>query len=194
MIATEILLRNTLMLKNKIQNCQLCPLHLSMPETCRPVPGEGPLNAKCMMIGELLGEDEALLERPFMGLAGQFLDKVLKDVDIPREACYITSAVKCYSKLTKPSMKEKRICGEWLKREIELVKPRLIFTFGLWPAKYILHPAQIVRIRDIIGCKFNAYNCRVVPCQSLHYILSRSQNEVDRLEEILKESYDAICR
>lgn len=187
------------MLIDKIRNCTNCQLHLSVPTMCHPVPGDGPPNAKCMIVIDTLSEEDAIIERPLMDISGQFLDKILKKLDIERQSCYITSAVKCRGEA---GTKEKKECGKWLTDEISEIKPRLIFTFGLWPVRYICGLKSTIKLNDIVGKQIKFQDCRVVgnvlttvvPCQSLKWILGRSKRDVQRLEEIIGENYNAICR
>jgi len=119
------------------------------------VRGEGPKNAKLMLIGEAPGRQEVEQKRPFVGRAGRFLNKTLSEVKIARTACYITNVVKFRStqivsgKTTDraPTPDEISACLPILKREIARVKPRVVVLLGrtagfaLLGAKKIEHGA-----------------------------------------------------
>ena len=60
-------------------------MHQNMPDGCQPVPGIGPVNAKLFLVGEALGEQESILEKPFVGRAGQLLTVMLENAGIDRD-------------------------------------------------------------------------------------------------------------
>ncbi len=97
----------------------------------RLVPGEGPLNAKVMLIGQAPGrfEDEAL--RPFIGRAGKVLSAVLSKARLKRDKVYITSVVQFFPPENRmPTDREVELCLPFLKRQIEAIKPSFIITLG----------------------------------------------------------------
>jgi DNA polymerase len=99
-----------------------------------------------MMIGEQPGDSEDKEGRPFVGPAGQLLDKCLEEAGIDRSNVYITNTVKHFKweprgKLRihkKPSMKEIHACRPWLEAELQTVKPRLIVCLGAVAAQSLL--------------------------------------------------------
>ncbi|MDR1263582.1 MAG: uracil-DNA glycosylase [Oscillospiraceae bacterium] len=101
--------------------------------------GEGARDASWMLVGEAPGEKEALAGRPFVGKAGVQLDGFLQTLMLDRDTLYITNAVKFRPTRVSaagrtvnraPTQEEIELWQPWLKREIELVKPRLIVTLG----------------------------------------------------------------
>ncbi|MGA3112601.1 MAG: uracil-DNA glycosylase [Candidatus Bathyarchaeia archaeon] len=89
------------------------------------VPGEGPLNAKVMLIGQNPGAHEDEVGRPFVGLSGKFLNKVLAENGLKREDLFITSIVKHVSpKNRKPYPDEVAACLPYLTTQIKAIKPR----------------------------------------------------------------------
>ena len=101
--------------------------------------GEGDERAPFMLVGEAPGEKEALEGKPFAGMAGRKLDELLQSVDLPRNALYITNAIKFRpTKLSKmgrtinraPTHEEIALCRPWLMKEITLINPKLIITLG----------------------------------------------------------------
>jgi probable DNA metabolism protein len=115
--------------------CTRCPLHAQATQT---VFGEGPERAPIMIVGEQPGDSEDLAGRPFVGPAGQVLDRVLREAGIDRQAVYVTNAVKHFKFEPrgkrrihqKPNAGEIQTCRWWLTREIDLVQPRLIIAMG----------------------------------------------------------------
>ena len=101
--------------------------------------GEGRVGAPVMMIGEAPGEQESLQGRPFVGKAGKNLDGFLQTLQLAREEIYISNVVKVRpSKISAagrvvnrpPSREEKALFTPWLKREIAIVRPRVLVTLG----------------------------------------------------------------
>lgn len=180
---------------------------MSMPETCKPVPGEGPLTAKLMIVGEALGYDESVLERPFMGQAGQFLDKVLERAGISRQTCYITNAVRC--RPTKnggrsnrpPSKSEIEACLDWLIREVNLVQPEIIVTLGMIPTRSFLwqQMKSTTRLGEMVGrvyefgisTNFESPK-QVVPCYHPSYIMQHAKSDVENMVNIFRKVKDAL--
>jgi uracil-DNA glycosylase len=95
------------------------------------VPGEGPLNAKVMFVGQNPGADEDESGRPFVGRAGKYLTKTLFEFGIKRQDIYITNIVKHVSpKNRKPYDDEIQACLPYLVAQIEMIKPKLIVLLG----------------------------------------------------------------
>lgn len=112
-----------------IQRCRKCRLHESRTHA---VPGEGPADAGCIFIGEAPGANEDRQGRPFVGMAGDYLDEVLAEVGIERESLYITSVIKCRPPGNRnPRADELRTCiPAWLHDQIEVIDPKIIVVLG----------------------------------------------------------------
>ena len=104
----------------------------------RAVLGEGQVGAAIAFVGEQPGDQEDLQGRPFVGPAGQLLDRTLADVGIDRSKAYVTNAVKHfkYVQRGKRRLHQRPTAGEvthyrwWLKKELDLVGPRLVVALG----------------------------------------------------------------
>jgi DNA polymerase len=98
--------------------------------------GEGPKNAKIMLIGEAPGAEEEKQGKPFVGRAGQFLNKELKKFGFDRKEIYITNVVKerCIGPPTKKQIKKYL---PMLKRELKQIKPKIIVLLGKTAAKTV---------------------------------------------------------
>ncbi|MGD6852064.1 MAG: uracil-DNA glycosylase [Candidatus Bathyarchaeia archaeon] len=95
------------------------------------VPGEGPLNAKVMFVGQNPGAEEDEVGRPFVGRAGKYLTKTLAEFGINREDVYITNIVKHTSpKNRKPYPDEVKACLPYLTEQISIIKPKIIVLLG----------------------------------------------------------------
>jgi DNA polymerase len=128
------------------------------------VPGEGPLNAKVMLIGQNPGADEDETGRPFVGRAGKFLSKTLAEFGIEREKVFITNIVKHVSpKNRKPYPDEVAACLPYVNIQINVIKPKIIVLIGasaketprVEGIKYIqiIHPSAAMRFTNM-GEKF----------------------------------------
>lgn len=114
-------------IRNK--DCTLCPLHKDAKTVC--LLGDGPVPSKVMIIGEAPGAREDDIERPFSGAAGQYLDRILAEVNLPRASVYITNAVRCRPPENRtPTRSELKSCHTYLQREIEVVNPTHLLLLG----------------------------------------------------------------
>lgn len=97
----------------------------------RAVPGEGPVNAQILFVGEAPGYNEDIQARPFVGRAGMFLNELLKSVQLERGEVFITNIVKCRPPNNRdPESTEIAACKKYLDKQIELLKPKIIVTLG----------------------------------------------------------------
>nr|WP_322795408.1 uracil-DNA glycosylase family protein [Tepidiforma sp.] len=111
-----------------IRACQLCALAETRTHA---VPGEGPLDAEVMCIGEAPGLNEDRQGRPFVGAAGQFLTELLAAAGLRRDEVYICNVLKCRPPNNRdPLPGEIAACAEYLDLQIDLVDPRVIVTLG----------------------------------------------------------------
>jgi uracil-DNA glycosylase len=112
----------------QIYNCRKCRLWQGAKHG---VPGEGPLNAKIMMVGQNPGAEEDACGRPFVGRAGKYLTKTLVEYGIKREDVFITNIVKHTSPNNrKPYPDEVAACLPYLMTQIRVIKPKIIVLLG----------------------------------------------------------------
>lgn len=123
---------------NACQGCQACGLATTRQHV---VFGEGPMPCPLMVIGEAPGEQEDETGVPFVGKAGQLLDKIFESVGINRaQDCYITNVVKCRPpKNRNPQPDEVAACRGFLIRQIQLVQPRVLVLLGSVAFKSVLN-------------------------------------------------------
>ncbi len=124
----------------RIGSCEACRLSA---ERNQAVPGEGPAggsHAPVMVVGEGPGADEDASGRPFVGKAGQLLDKMLAAISLSRtEHCFIANIVKCRPPQNRePAPDEAAACRPYLEAQIAFVKPRLILALGRTAAQNLL--------------------------------------------------------
>lgn len=124
-------------LQREVSQCSRCPLAQCRTNT---VFGEGNLNADIMFIGEGPGETEDKTGRPFVGDAGQLLTKIIENgMKIPRNSVYIANIVKCRPPRNRdPFPDEAASCIGYLKKQIEIVNPKVLVLLGRVATRYIL--------------------------------------------------------
>lgn len=113
----------------EVARCRACGL---CERRTRTVPGEGVPRPRLMVIGEGPGHGEDRTGRPFVGPAGQYLDRWLAAINLSRtESCFITNAVKCRPPNNRdPLPDEANACRPFLQRQIRLLRPRALLTVG----------------------------------------------------------------
>jgi DNA polymerase len=121
----------------KVQKCTRCPLY----ETAtKGVPGEGNPKAKLVCVGEAPGAKEDETGRPFVGQAGQLLNKILAAIDLNREDVFICNVLKHRPPGNRnPRPEEVEACSPYLIRQLELIKPKVIVAFGTFAAQTLLN-------------------------------------------------------
>ena len=103
--------------------------------------GVGYCDADIMFIGEGPGEQEDLIGEPFVGAAGHLLDDMLAIIDLNRDNCYIANIVKCRPPGNRdPQDDEQDACIDYLRSQVNLVKPKIIVCLGRIAAKRIIDP------------------------------------------------------
>lgn len=126
-----------------VRACTLCLLH---SQRTNAVPGEGPLDATVMLIGEAPGRDEDASGRPFVGRAGRILDSALNSAGIPRDSVFITNIVKCRPPGNrKPKRGEIAACRPYLLAQIDAVRPACIVTLGSMALQALFGPGHELR-------------------------------------------------
>ena len=141
----KLLLLKELYEKNK--NCCRCELCKSRSQI---VFFDGNPTSKVMFVGEAPGEEEDKQGKPFVGRAGQYLNKVLEKIGLDRNAIYITNVCKCRPPGNrKPTPKEMQTClNVFLKKEVEIIQPKVICCLGATAAEAFLGKnVKITRMR-----------------------------------------------
>ena len=119
-------------------NCQACELGKTRTNC---VFGTGNREADILFVGEAPGEQEDLSGTPFVGRAGQLLDKYLYAVDINREDVYIANILKCRPpKNRDPLPAEEDACIGYLREQVRLIKPKIIVCLGRIAAMRLIKP------------------------------------------------------
>lgn len=129
-------------LRSEAADCRACPLWKDATQT---VFGEGPSRAHVMLVGEQPGDKEDLAGKPFVGPAGNMLDRALDEAGIDRSKVYVTNAVKHFKFVPrgkirlhqKPNTPEIRACRQWYERELAAIKPDLVVAMGASAAQSV---------------------------------------------------------
>lgn len=127
------------------EKCRLCQTRHSV------VLGEGDPHAALMFVGEGPGQQEDLTGRPFVGPAGQLLDRMLAAIGLAREQVYICNIVKCRPPNNRvPEPDERAACMGYLRAQVALVRPKIIACLGSTPARALLgDDVRITRDRGV---------------------------------------------
>lgn len=142
--------------REEARACRRCSLWRLGTQT---VYGAGPSDAPVMLVGEQPGDREDVEGLPFVGPAGQLLDRALAQAGVRREALYLTNAVKHFKNEprgkrrlhVKPSNSEIDICKWWLDVELKIVRPRLVVALGVSAARGITgRTVRIMRERGTV--------------------------------------------
>lgn len=129
-------------LREEAAGCRACPLWKDATQT---VFGEGPAHAPIMLVGEQPGDKEDLAGHPFVGPAGQMLDRALHEAGIDRSKVYVTNAVKHFKFVPrgkirlhqKPATPEIKACRQWYERELAAIRPALVVAMGATAAQSV---------------------------------------------------------
>ena len=133
-------------LRDRVAACRACRLCEGRTQT---VFGVGNEQAHCMIVGEAPGEKEDLQGEPFVGAAGQLLDRMLHAIGLTRAAAeparqvYIANTLKCRPPRNRnPEPDELALCSAYLRRQIELVQPRLLLAMGRFAVQTLLDSSE----------------------------------------------------
>ncbi len=159
----------------EVAKCERCALHV---DRANSVLGEGPLDAALMFVGEGPGAEEDAQGKPFVGKAGQLLDKIMKAAGISREEVYISNIVKCRPPGNRvPSIEEIVMCQKFLEAQIAVINPEIIVCLGNTPSKWILGSTEgITKLR---GRWFVWRGIDVMPMFHPSYLLRNESRQKD---------------
>ncbi len=179
-----------------VAECRRCEIGSTRRNS---VYGEGDPLARLMVIGEGPGETEDQLGRPFVGRAGELLDRMLLAIGLPREDVYIANTVKCRPTLfdgtrlrnRAPDVGEMANCRSYLDEQIEIIHPRVILALGAPAAKSFLGPQfSITRQRG----QWHAGPNEIPLMASFHpaYILRLTGGEVNAVKRLVWDDLKAV--
>jgi uracil-DNA glycosylase family 4 len=155
-------------------NCHLCRLHKQRSSV---VFGEGDPHAVLMFIGEGPGQEEDRQGRPFVGDAGQLLDKMIVSMQFSRAEVFIANVVKCRPPGNRvPDPEEANQCLPYLEQQIRLINPKVIVLLGAVALRYIMKKEGISRER---GNWQDYYGIKVMPTYHPAYLLRNPSAKKD---------------
>ena len=175
----------------EIRECKKCPLYHGRRNA---VPGEGPADARVMLIAEGPGEHEDRWGRPFVGPAGFYLEDLLKMAGMSRKDVFITNMIKCRAPGNRdPKPEEMEACSGYLDRQIQAIDPELIVTLGRFSTGKFIPGTTISKAQGQLRRR-NGRNIFPImhPAAGLHRDSNRINIETDfqRLPAILQELRD----
>lgn len=170
-------------LRAKIEQCKLCA-ELARTRN-KVVFGSGSTQAKLVFVGEAPGADEDEQGLPFVGRAGQLLTKIIEAMGLTRDQVFICNVLKCRPPENRqPAPKEVENCRPYLKRQLEIIKPRVIVALGNHAVKALLQKEE--GISGLRGT-FQKYEGIPVMCTYHPAYLLRSPGEKRKVWEDMKK-------
>jgi DNA polymerase len=131
-------------LNTGVHSCRACPLGA---QRTRAVPGEGPVDAEILLIGEAPGYYEDQQGRPFVGAAGQFLEQLLASIGLKRTDVFIANVIKCRPPGNRdPLPEEIGACSHWLDEQQAILSPKVIVTLGRYSLARFLPGTPIGKV------------------------------------------------
>lgn len=159
--------------------CKLCKARKNL------VFGEGNPQAQLMFVGEGPGEQEDIQGRPFVGKAGQLLDRIIEAMGFKREQVYIANVVKCRPPSNRvPEPDEVAMCEPFLQRQIACIKPKIIVALGGTALKCLIDPdARITKMR---GQLIEYQGVKLMPTYHPAFLLRNPEAKKDVWEDMKK--------
>lgn len=165
----------------EVNVCTACELHKGRT---RAVPGEGPINAEIMFIGEAPGRNEDQQGRPFVGQAGKLLEELLGEIELTRKDVWIGNVVKCRPPENRdPRPEEIAACAGYLERQIALLQPKVIATLGRFSMEKFFPGAKITRVH---GQAKRDGNRVLIPLYHPAYVLRNMNAKPDAVRDMQK--------
>ena len=183
-------------LNGEVADCTKCPLHSTRTNT---VPGEGPVPADIMFIGEGPGKNEDLQVRPFVGAAGKLLEELLQGIGKSREEVFIANVVKCRPPGNRdPQSEEVQSCWSYLERQVALVDPKLVILLGrhamdrFLPGQKISNDKGKPKRREITGLGVRVYMPIYHPAAALYNpnLKESLAEDFAKIDPILEKIHD----
>jgi len=167
----------------KCTKCDLCKTRTNA------VPGKGNFQSDVIFVGEAPGKNEDQNGEPFIGIAGKKLSVALDEAGVSRDDVYITNIVKCRPPNNRvPTTNERDTCKEYLKQEIDIIKPKLICILGNTAFNSILGGSEITKFRGKIVRKDNLlYFLTIHPAATIY-----NQKLIDVLKNDIVKLFDLI--
>ncbi len=173
-----------------IRSCDKCELCKTRNNA---VPGEGNISAPIMFIGEGPGRDEDEQGRPFVGAAGQLLDKMMASIGLDRTNAFIANIVKCRPPQNRvPEEEEAQACLPYLRKQFAIIKPKIVVCLGSTAAKYVID--RNIRITRDRGNWYEKMGCSFIATFHPSALLRDPEKKKDAWEDMkkIKEKLDEL--
>jgi DNA polymerase len=173
-------------IRKRVIECTKCDLCKTRTHS---VPGKGNFNSDVIFVGEAPGKNEDLKGEPFVGVAGKKLLLALENAGVTRDEVYITNTVKCRPPKNRiPSVLEKETCQEYIQKEIEIIRPKIICVLGNTAFGSILGGNEITKFRGKVGRKDGQlYFITIHPAATIY-----NQGLIEVLKEDIKKLFEII--
>ncbi|MCE2504898.1 MAG: uracil-DNA glycosylase [Nitrosopumilaceae archaeon] len=174
--------------RQKVIECTKCDLCKTRTNS---VPGKGNFQSDVIFVGEAPGRNEDKNGEPFVGVAGKKLSAALEDAGISRDDVYITNVVKCRPPNNRvPNTNERETCQEYLKKEISIIKPKIICVLGNTAFNSVLGGSEITKFRGKIVRKDNQlYFLTIHPAATIYNqeLISTLKKDIVKLFDLIRE-------
>ena len=178
-------------IKQQVIECTNCELSQTRTNS---VPGKGNFKSDVIFVGEAPGKNEDIKGEPFIGIAGKKLSSALENAGISREQVYITNIVKCRPPKNRvPTPMERETCQNYLKKEIEIIEPKIICILGNTAFSSLLDGKEITKFRGKVVSKNNQlYFLTVHPAATIYNqkLISVLKKDMKKLFKVIKELKD----
>ena len=178
-------------IKKQVTQCTKCELSKTRNNS---VPGKGNFKSDVIFVGEAPGKNEDINGEPFIGIAGKKLTIALENAGITRDEIYITNIVKCRPPKNRvPTITERDTCKNYLEKEIEIIKPKIICILGNTAFNSLLNGKEIIKFRGKVVRKNNQmYFLTIHPAatiynQKLINVLKKDMKKLFKLIEEIKD-------
>ena len=175
-------------IKKQVTQCTKCELSKTRNNS---VPGKGNFKSDVIFVGEAPGKNEDMKGEPFIGIAGKKLSIALENAGITRDDVYITNIVKCRPPKNRvPTTNERDTCQNYLKKEIEIIKPKIICILGNTVFNSLLDGKEIIKFRGKIVRKNNQlYFLTIHPAATIYNqkLISVLKKDMKKLLKVIKE-------
>ncbi len=181
-------------LYEELKDCKRCPLGKTRTNL---VFGHGNEKADLLFVGEAPGHNEDIQGKPFVGAAGQLLDKLLNSIGLERSQVYIANILKCRPPQNRdPLPSEIETCKPFLSKQIEIISPKVVCTLGRFATQVILD--KNISISKVRGKRFEGNGHYIFPIFHPAAALYRRTNLDDlkadflTLKELLSSKVDEL--
>ena len=175
-------------IRQNVIECTKCELSKTRTKS---VPGKGNFQSDVIFVGEAPGKNEDEKGEPFIGIAGKKLSIALEEAGISREDIYITNIVKCRPPKNRvPKTIERETCQEYLKKEISIIKPKIICVLGNTAFNSLLGGSEIIKFRGKLVKKDNQlYFLTIHPAATIYNqeLISVLKKDIVKLFHLITE-------